>query len=453
MNFIGREKELEFLEEQYKMNKSSFVIIYGRRRIGKTSLIKEFSKNKKVIYFLATEESINENRKNFQKIVFEKTGKNIFSSKNTLDWQDIFDLLTEEKLIIVIDEYQYMAMKDSSFTSKVQKIWDEVISNKNFMFILCGSLINMMYSETLASSSPIYGRRTGQVKLKELSFLEYNRFFKHKDFDSISKFYALTGGVPKYIETFDLEKDVLYNIKNHVLYTNSYLYEEPLFLLNKEVKDIGNYFSIIRSIANGNHKIGKIASDLEINQTSLGYYLNVLRELEIIEREVPVTEANPEKSKKGLYFIKDNYINFWFKFIYPNRSYIEMGNTEFVIEKIKKNFVDTHVSFVYENICKEKLKYLIFKEKILDIEIKKIGKWWNNNEEIDLVGIDFNDQPIIFGECKYLNKKVGMNVLINLISKTNNFNSGNKYFFLFSKSGYEKELIEYAKKQNNIFLH
>lgn len=450
MKFVGRESELSFLEEQYNRD-SSMVIIYGRRRIGKTTLIKEFIKNKKAIYFLATEESINENRKNLQNTIFQITKNNFYSENNEINWENLFNFVNGEKWILVIDEYQYLTMTDKSFTSKIQKIWDEFLKNKNVMLVLSGSLTNMMYSETLDSSSPLYGRRTGQIKLQELSFDDYKQFFDNKKISEIIDFYSVTGGVPKYVESFDLRKSLLQNIKDNIINVNSYLYEEPIFLLSKEVKEIGSFFSIIKSISFGNHKLSKISADIGIKQSSLIYYINVLQDLDIIERQVPITEKNPQKSKRGLYFIKDKFINFWFNFVYPYRNFIEMNNKTFVLEKIENNLIDNHVSFVYEDICKKKVLDLSA-NNFFNKNIIKVGSFWNNNFELDILGVDIKQNPVLFGECKYQKNKVGKEVLNKLKFKAEKISSKEKVYVIFSKSGFRKDLLDLSEKENNIFL-
>lgn len=215
------------------------------------------------------------------------------------------------------------------------------------MVILCGSLISMMVNQTLSYSSPLYGRRTGQIRMSQIPFKHYSAFFETFDQIDPVQYYAVTGGVPKYIELFRPSTDIFKAIKNNILSKHSFLYEEPIFLLEREVGEIGAYFSMIKSIAAGNQKLGKISSSLGVKQSNITKYLKTLMELDLIERIVPVTEKNPEKSKKGLYRIKDNFIRFWFRFVYPYRHYLEMDNLEFVIKKIKQNFNDNHVSYVY----------------------------------------------------------------------------------------------------------
>ena len=203
MKFVDRKNELEFLNKEYSKEESSLIILYGRRRIGKTSLIKEFGKNKNMIYFLATEESDEQNREIFKNIVANSLNNELLSSITVDNWEILFKTIISEKSkdkkIIVLDEFQYLGKANSSFTSIFQRIWDEILKDKNVMVILCGSLINMMESQTLNYTSPLYGRRTGQIKLKQIPFENYSEFFSKKmsERELIEK-YAITGGIPKY---------------------------------------------------------------------------------------------------------------------------------------------------------------------------------------------------------------------------------------------------------------
>lgn len=459
--FIDRKKELEFLNSEYQKKESSLVILYGRRRIGKTSLIKEFGKNKDMIYFLATEESEKQNIEVFQKLVAENLKNNLLSSIEVQNWEILFKQIvddnTKNKKVIVIDEFQYLGKINTAFPSIFQKIWDETLIDNNIMVILCGSLINMMESQTLNYNSPLYGRRTGQIKLKQISFENYKEFFNYKITEKqLIEKYAVTGGVPKYIESFKEKNDIYEEIKTNIMNKQSYLYEEPLFLLQNEVSEIGSYFSIIKSIAAGNRKLGNIATNLSVSPTNLSKYLQILINLDILEREVPITETNPEKSKKGQYRIKDNFIAFWFQFIYPNKAFLEIEKDNIVLTKIKENFIDNHVAFVYEQVCREKMWDLNANGK-LGMTFDKLGRWWNSQEEIDLVGIDSNGKDIIFGECKfYTNKLMDSKTYYRLKEKAklvewNKENRTEKYI-LFSINGYTDELKKLAKTRDDLIL-
>lgn len=456
--FINREPELDYLNRAYDQDRSSLVIIYGRRRIGKTTLIKEFLRNKSALYLIATEEPENENKKNFQAALGDFAGNPLLQKGLILEWEEIFSIFRDhqpdQKKILVIDEFQYLGKGNKAFPSVFQKIWDEMFADANVMMILCGSLVSMMVRQTLSYASPIYGRRTGQLRMKQVMYKDYKAFFENPDHLNLIEYYSVTGGVPKYIEMFEPMPDIFRAIEQNILSRQSFLYEEPVFLLEKEVGDIGTYFSIIKSIAAGNHKIGRIASDLGIKQSGVTKYLRTLIELDILERIVPVTETNPEKSKKGLYVIKDNFIRFWFRFVYPFRNYLEMENTQFVLEKLKKNFVDNHVGFVFEDICMEQTVDISSKGG-LDFPVSKVGKWWDKDTEIDLAALSFDGEDMLLGECKYIRKKVDVNVYHNLKKKSEKvkFSSTARYHYaIFSNSGFTPALQDLSAKEDRLYL-
>ncbi|MCP4151552.1 MAG: ATP-binding protein, partial [bacterium] len=383
-------------------------------------------------------------------------------------WTDLFevfkDAITTERKILVIDEFQYLGKVDKAFPSLFQGVWENLLQNENIMVILCGSLIRMMESQTLNYSSPLYGRRTGQIKLKQIDFLDYPGFFsganKPNSRTSPSKSgfseeelietFAVTGGVPKYIEVFNSGLPLMDSIKRNILNKQSFLYEEPIFLLEKEVSEIGSYFSIIKAIAHGNHKLSKIATLLGVKQSSLTRYLQTLMELDLIRREIPVTETDPSKSKQGLYYITDNFIEFWFKFIYPFRSYLEMDDSDFVMKKIEKNFIDNHAAFVFERVCLRKM-WVLNKSKELPFRFDRVGRWWDKNTEIDIVGVNEETREIILGECKYTEAQIDVNLFFRLQEKGKavswNRDQRKEYYILFSKTGYTTQLTELAAKR------
>jgi len=457
--FVNREEELRFLNEEYNRKGSSLVVLYGRRRVGKTELASRFINGKNAMYFLVTEESETQNRKAFQEVVADFCDNFLLKDAIVNDWAILFKVLLEktknEKMVLIIDEFQYLGKSNPAFPSVFQKIWDTLLKEENIMVILSGSLITLMESQTLSYSSPLYGRRTGQIKLKQISFSSYGEFYPTKSYKDLIEYYSITGGVPKYIELFYDDKDIFSAINKNILSKQSFLYDEPNFLLQREVTEVGSYFSVIKVIAAGNQKLSKIAANLGLKQTGLTKYLKTLIDLDILKREVPITEDNPEKSKKGLYKIKDNFILFWFKFIYPNLSFIESGNSELAMNKIKKNLRDGHISSIYEDICIETM-WKLNKESGWGFAFDKVGRWWNNNEEIDIVAFEKDGDDIIFGECKYWEGKVGINVLLSLEEKAKavewNKNHRKEHFILFSINGFTDELVELAKKRKDILL-
>lgn len=456
--FINRESEMNTLQIEYEREESSFVVIYGRRRVGKTALINHFCRDKDSIYFLATEESESENRDSLKRLVGEHLGNTLLINARVSRWEDIFEVLAnradkDKRLILVLDEFQYLGKANKAFPSVLMGIWDHLLKDSNIMLILCGSLINMMTTQVLSYDSPLYGRRTAQIWLGQIPFENYHEFYPELSFADLIERYAVTGGVPKYVELFSEHTDIYTAIQNRILSKNSFLYAEPEFLLQKEVAEVGSYFSILKTIAAGNHKLGKIATTLEVPQTRLTTYLKTLMDLDLVGREVPVTEENPSKSKLGLYFIKDNFISFWFQFIYPYKSLIESDQEKFVMKKIRQNFIDNHVSYVYEDVCRRQIWQLLDR----GISINRAGRWWGSGDvEIDVVAYDSAGEDIVFGECKYSRNPKGMDVLNALREKTAyvkwHNGSRNEYYCIFSKSGFTDALVEYAKNNSNVML-
>lgn len=457
--FVDREEEMMTLQSEYERPGSSLVILYGRRRVGKTALISEFIKGKNALFFLASEESEAQNRTAFKEKAADFTGNELLRQFDAKNWDILFQTIMQtpfqEKPIIVIDEFQYIGKSNPAFPSIFQRIWEEQLKDRSVMVILCGSLISMMESQTLSYSSPLYGRRTAQIRLKQIPFRYYHEFFPDKSPRELVEYYSVTGGVPKYIELFSESDDIYHAIQKNILNRSGYLYDEPHFLLQQEVSEIGNYFSVIRAIAAGNSKLSAISTVLEVKSTSLTKYLKTLIDLDILEREVPVTEENPEKSKKGLYKIKDNYLRFWFAFIYPNMSFIESGNSAIVLNKIRKSMVSGHTAFVYEDVCREQM-WKLNANGAWPFHFSKLGRWWDSRNEIDIAAIDPDGSNLILGECKFWQEPVGSNILYALEQKAAAVewrkDRRHTWLILFSAAGFTDELKEIAKSRSDLIL-
>lgn len=454
--FVDRELEIRTLEKEYAKKESALVVVYGRRRVGKTTLLSEFIKGKKALYFLATQEAEALNRSAFREKAAAFTGNDLLAEISVDKWDTIFKAIVsrnwEEKPVLIIDEFQYLGKANPAFPSVFQRVWDELLMQSGVMVILCGSLISMMVSQTLAYNSPLYGRRTAQIRLKQIPFRYYREFCPGLSRKEQIERYAVTGGVPKYIESFSDCTDIFAGIEEKILNRTGYLYEEPHFLLQQEVTEVGGYFSVLRAIAFGRSKLSEIASFMETKATDLTRTLKTLIELDLVRREVPVTEENPEKSKKGLYRITDYYIRFWFTMIYPNQGDIEQGNTAYVLEKIKKSLVRSHTAFVYEDICREELAA----RKDLPCHFPKIGRYWDKNTEIDIVAVNDEESVILFGECKYWSGCVDVDVFYQLQEKAGRVpwhkGSRKELYCIFSMSGFSPRLLELAADRDDLIL-
>ncbi len=445
--FVNRQKELQLLEEEYLSNEFKFTVMYGRRRVGKTTLLKKYISSKPYIYFLVTLESLPVVIQRFKNMVADFLNDEFLKEIELKSFEQIFSYLAKQnlskKIVVVIDEFQYLGKLDKSIPSQFQYIIDEILKSKNIHLVLCGSIISMMYEQTLSYNSPLYGRRTSSIKLDALTFEYLSAFFPTKNEIELIELYTVLYGVPKYLELFKESDTIFEAIERNILDKNAFLYEEPRFILQNEVNEPMTYFSILETIANGEHKLGNIAGKLNKNVQNITSFISKLIELEIIYKDVPITEKLPNKSKKGLYFIKDNFFRFWFSYVLPYKSQLELGNTNYAMVKIKENF-SGFVAKVYEDLAVE---YTLKNYPLL-----KAGRWWNKDEEIDVVGV--NEKFILVGECKYSNKKVGIDILKQLEAKSKKIelNLPIKHYLLFSKSGFTKDLMEIEKNREDIVL-
>ena len=464
MKFLGREKEILDLEKEYDRD-GGFVVIYGRRRIGKTTLIKQFIKSKTAFYFLATKEVESQSMKRFAGVIARTTGNSVMQKAAFSDWLDLFQAVADykpnEKKVLVIDEFPYLVKVNDSFPSILQNAWDEILKDSNVMLILCGSLISMMKKHALSYESPLYGRRTAQMRIAPLPFTTVYENQK-LSFEEAAEQYSITGGVPKYMEFFSDGQPLYEQIKENVLSKNGFLYEEPNFLLTDEVQVPTNYFSIIKVIADGNHKLGTIAGILGLETSALTPYLKTLSELGFIEKQVPVTEKNAEKTRKGLYFISDNFLRFWFRYVYPYKGELELDNTQISLDELDKDFKEKFVAFAYEDICKEIFARLC-SDKAIDFTPSKIGSYWLNdksgNTQIDVMAVDTVNKRLFAGECKYHNQPVDADVYFELVKKVDNsseiksaFKGYTVIYGVFSKSGFTSRMTDISNSNPNLFL-
>lgn len=464
MKFLGREKEILVLEKEYARD-GGFVVIYGRRRIGKTTLIKQFIKSKTAFYFLATKEVESQSMKRFAGVIARTTGNSVLQKAAFSDWLDLFQAVADykpnEKKVLVIDEFPYLVKVNDSFPSILQNAWDEILKDSNVMLILCGSLISMMKKHALSYESPLYGRRTAQMRIAPLPFTTVYENQK-LSFEEAAEQYSITGGVPKYMEFFSDGQPLYEQIKENVLSKNGFLYEEPNFLLTDEVQVPTNYFSIIKVIADGNHKLGTIAGILGLETSALTPYLKTLSELGFIEKQVPVTERNAEKTRKGLYFISDNFLRFWFRYVYPYKGELELDNMQISLDELDKDFKEKFVAFAYEDICKEIFARLC-SDKAIDFTPSKIGSYWLNdksgNTQIDVMAVDTVNKRLFAGECKYHNQPVDADVYFELVKKVDNsaeiksaFKGYTVIYGVFSKSGFTGRMTDISNSNPNLFL-
>ena len=450
MKFIDRERELNALENFWAEPDPQLIVIYGKRRIGKTELIKQFIRDKHSIYFLAQKVSESENLKILGELVGEYFDDSILKVNGFSNFQMFFEYLEKHlkgRMVIVVDEFPYLAEANKGISSIFQAGWDEHLKNTSIFLILCGSSIAMMESEVLAHKAPLYGRRTGQILLKPFNFYEASEFFSRLSFEKRLQFFSVVGGNPSYLNRISPDKSLEENIKGQILAPESSLYDEVEFILLEELREPRNYFVILKAIAQGKTRISEIVNATGYKVVFVNKYLSVLEDLQVIQKEVPVTEKNPLKSRKGIYKLQDQFFKFWFKYILPNKSRIEEGRIDYVLDLIMSDF-NTLVAENYEKVAQE----IVLKNEDKFFPINKIGRWWDKNEQIDLIALNENEDKILFGEVKWSNKPVGTNIYDDLKRKAKLVKWGTEkrreYFCLFSKSGFTDEMKKVAKKES-----
>ncbi|PIV62281.1 ATP-binding protein [Candidatus Roizmanbacteria bacterium CG_4_9_14_0_8_um_filter_34_12] len=455
MKFINRTSEISFIQKEVDASKSSFIIIYGKRRIGKTELIKESAKNRKLLYFLGRQVNNKDNLDQLSKTCSVFFNEPILIGQPFLNWDQFFSFLAvrlNKNTLIVFDEYPYFVSAQPGLSTIFQKWWDESLKKISFCkFILCGSSFGMMIEETLSEKAPLYGRRTGQIHVKPLSYYNSWKFFPNLSFSKFLEFYSVTGGNPEYLTRFSSYKNIDEAIEQEVFTTHSPLYEEIDFLLKEELREPKNYYSILKSLALNRNKISDLIEQTGIEKSSLHTYLYYLENLGLIEKEIPITEKHPEKSRKGIFRIKDQFVHFWFQFVLPFRREIEIGELNFLMKKTREDLP----KIIQENYQRSATEIIIRNERVIG-HIERVGRYWNNEIEIDNIGLNENRKEIYFIECKWSNKLLGGNVLKELISKSQrvDWNKGSRKekYTLLSKSGFTQELIQKSKKDKNIIL-
>lgn len=446
MEFIDREKELAFLEEKWREPGAGFIVLWGKRRVGKTELVKQFIKDKPAVYFLCENTNEKEQLHRFSQALGRFFNEPLLETRGFTGWEESFSYIKakDQRFVLVLDEFPYLILSNPAITSLLQKAWDEYWSQGKICLILLGSSMAMMENEVLGYRSPLYGRRTGQWRVDPMGFASAGQFRAGKPFADRLSHFSAAGGIPAYWLRLDREKDFAANLETHLLKKGEMLYDEVEFILREELREPRYYFALLQAIAQGKRKLSEIVNATGITQPVANKYLGVLADLRIVERELPVTEDKPLKSKKGLYRITDDFFQFWFKFIFPRRGELEMGRTQEVADSIMSG-LPQYLAAVYEKVAIETL----WRHRDALFPFSRVGRWWERNEEIDIVALNADLEAILFGEVKWSVKPVGIDVYEALREKASKVTWGTpqrkEQFCLFSKTGYTEAMLKRAK--------
>lgn len=449
--FIGRERELKTLQELYSREAFGMCVIYGRRRIGKSTLITEFIKDKKVIFYTATKVGRERNRELFSKQVLAMLAPELedvtFSSLEA-----VFDFISkkvpEDKLIIAIDELPYWAEKDEALLSVLQKYIDTEWNDKNLMLIVCGSALSFMENKVLSEKSPLFGRRDSQIKLEPFPYREAALFVPGYSDKDKAICYGVTGGIAKYLSMIDGDKSLDDNIKKLFFHTDGYLYDETRNLLTQEFSDITLVNNIIEQIASGRNTVNLIAAQVGEKEPAVLYSLEKLIETGFVEKRRCITEE--KNKKKTQYVLKDHMFQFWYRFIPKAYSVIEMGQGDIYYEKIVKPNLHSYMGSVFEDMC----RYFVLEQGIqgrFGGFFTQVGTWWGMEmvegqtgekvrqaADIDVVAVSELDKTVVVGECKFKNEKIDKGIYETLIRRAGQISG--KYRVVkrvfFSLSGY-----------------
>ncbi|MGC9119472.1 MAG: ATP-binding protein [Thermoproteus sp.] len=390
--FIDREMDLGFLEERWRSGGAELLVIYGRRRVGKTEILRRFVEGKRCLYFLASRTSIKDNLNMLRDKMADFLGKEIFRRVEPRGLGDLLAYFAEEaeRPCLIIDEFGYLVELDRGVVSDLQRAWDEVLSRRSFFLVLCGSSVSLMETEVLGYRSPLYGRRTGSWRVAPLGFRQARAFVPRYRFADAVKVWAVAGGVPLYLDEFDDGMTFEENLRDRVFRKGALLYDEGYFLLREELREPATYLAVLKYLALGYNSMGKLSSALGMDKANLVKYLSVLEDLGLVKHVVPYGQR-----RKGMYQVADNYMWFWLKFVLPNRSDLELGRVDEVLERIRPE-LEMHYGLVLEELVRS-----LIAEGAIPLPFKPtyVGQWWRGEDQIDAVALD--DRNALFVEVKW----------------------------------------------------
>lgn len=450
--FIDRSQELQHLSDQYDQERARFLILYGRRRVGKTRLITHRIETRQLraLYWVAEPTSSYDQLRSFSQALynFEASGPapDTFTYANWAQaFQQVARLAKDERLCLVLDEFTYLLAVEPGIAAMLQNAWDHHLSQSNVFMILSGSHIGMMQRELLSYQAPLYGRATSRMLLSPLPFKETRHFFTDYLPDQRVAVYAMLGGIPAYWEMFDPGMSLDHNIRSQFLSGINLLHDEPRLLLQDFVSQLHNYVAILRALAHGYRTPKEIARYSGLNDRHLSMYLSNLIDTGFVERRVPVTQS--PSSRLGRHFIVDPFLRFYFRFLSHRQSQLALGVQDQSLSEIKQHLVDFIGANTWEELCREwLLRASMFGQ--LPFSPDQIGSAWTRNAQVDVMGINRMEKTLILGECKWGRHRIGRDVLLGLIGKTDEFipkeGDWRVFYLLFARAGWSDSAQQFA---------
>ena len=444
--FVDREYELDHLTGCYESDSAEFVVIYGRRRLGKSELVRQsISDRDDAIYYQAVESTA---QNQLEQFVDAATAQFASIQNVRRDWEVLLESLGEEDAIVIIDEFPFLIEEDDSLPSRIQRVWDLHLQDTEMTLVLVGSSISVMENKVLSGSAPLYGRRTATFDLEPLSLTDSRHFFPDYDPETTVTAWSIYGGTPYYLQTIDSEQSLAANVQQSILSERGLLYSEPEFLLRTELRQPNTYLSILRALAHGRRTPNESAGMAGVESQSLSTYLQKLRRLRLVERHIPVTES-PTASKRGRYRIAAPLFRFWFRFVYGNQDQLRILGDDAYEELVAPELAD-YVSPLFERLCQRALRTLI------DRQFRDVGQWWFKEHELDVLGL--TDEGLVAGECKFTSSPVSEGVLSDLERTTAEVQwsgspaNAEPLYVFFSRSGYTDDLTDVADSRDDVRL-
>ncbi len=426
MGFVDREMELNLLDDLYQRPGAQFLILYGRRRIGKTCLLTHWLSQlgERHFYWVATQTSATNQLRTFSQAVFQflNPGARIEPTFSYASWEAAFDEVrratAQERLVVILDEFTYVMQANPEVPSIIQHAWDHQLKEQSAVFlILTGSLAGMIQRHVLDYQAPLYGRATGRIRLQALPFGALMELLPRYRPDQRVAVHAITGGVPGYVELFDDQLSITENLRQRIVTPANVMMGDAVFLLHEQLDEPRNYMAIIEAIAAGYHNLSDVAKMAGLARTNIVKYLGVLQELGYVERQVPATVRRPERSRKGRYVIVDPYLRFYFRFLSPNLSLIERGMVGQAISLMQDHLIDFIGTHTFEELCRD---WVAVQADLgtLPFLPERIGSFWSRQAQVDVAAVNWRTKDILLGECKWGDDEVGRSVIRALVGKT-----------------------------------
>lgn len=460
--FINRQQELRALATRYQSANAEFIVVTGRRRVGKTALLSEFAANKRALRFTAYLDSEESQLRRISGLLrqLERPEMPAPAEFSYGSWEALFQtmgvLAAQERLLIILDEWPYLAGSSRRLASILQHIWDESLQQSHLMLALSGSYVSVMERDILDQKAPLYGRRTGQLVIQPLDLQDAALFLPAYTAEQMVEMYAVVGGMPGYLRHFSDQQSLWSNLRQFVFNRDSYLYQEPDLLLREELREPRLYAALLRTIAQGHHQVSEITKIAGFaDRATTTRYLDTLRSLGMVEHRQPVT---PKAGRRtwGSWHLLDPYLRFWGNWILPYTSQIEFGETEALLQEIVRPGWDRFVGFAWEELARRYVYQLARRHRI-PFWPEEVGSWWSAKAQIDLVAVQRERRSALLGEARWRRQPMNMADFDALQAKARHWLGEERgwdlWFALFSCEGFSAELKARAAQDSHLLLY